>query len=91
MKRSKKYWDELHPEFNFLSNKNLRDQVSHIGKNKVVMATEYETATTNIIKNVTLDEDNCLQNNNITNNKVSSIDQSFLSLNPSQEVLIEIL
>ena len=28
MKRLKKYWDELHPEFNFRSDKNLRDQAS---------------------------------------------------------------
>ena len=55
------------------------------------MATERETVTTNIFENVTLNEDNCLENNNITNNDDSSIDQSFLSLNPSQEVLLEIL
>ena len=77
MKRLKKYWDELHPEFNFLSDKNLRDQVSRIEKNKVVMPTEYETVTANIVENVTLNEDNCLENNNIPNNKDSSIDQSF--------------
>ena len=55
------------------------------------MGTEYETVTTNIIKNVSLDEDSCLENNSITNNKDSSIDQSFLSLNLSQEALLEIL
>ena len=60
-------------------------------KNKIVLATECETVTTNIFENVTLNEDNCLENNNITNNDDSSIDQSFLSLNPSQEVLLEIL
>ena len=41
------------------------------------MGTEYETVTTNIIKNVSLDEDSCLENNSITNNKDSSIDKSF--------------
>ena len=91
MKRLKKYWNELYPEFNFLSDKNLRDQASRIEKNKVAMATENETVTTNIVENVTLNEDNCLENNNITNNKDSSIGQSFLSLNPSQEALLEIL
>ena len=55
------------------------------------MGTEYETVTTNIIKNVSLDEDSCLENNSITNNKDSSIDQSFLSLNLSQEALLGIL
>ena len=74
MKRLKKYWDELHPELNFLSNKNLRDQASDIEKNKVVMATEYETVATNIVENVTPNEDNCLENNNIANNKDTSID-----------------
>ena len=55
------------------------------------METKYETVTTNIVENVTLNKDNCLENNNITNNKDSSIDQSFLSLNLSQEALLEIL
>ena len=55
------------------------------------MATEYETVTTNIVENVTLNEDNCLEKNNTANNKDSSIDQSFLSLNPSQEALLQIL
>ena len=91
MKRLKKYWDELHPEFYFLSEKNLRNQASRIEKNKVVMATEYKTVTVNIVENVTLNKDNCLENNNITNNKDPSIDQSFLSLNLSQEALLEIL
>ena len=59
MKGFKKYWDELHPEFNFLSYKNLRDQASRIEKNKVVMAAEYETVTTIIVENLTLDKDNC--------------------------------
>ena len=91
MKRLKKYWDELHPEFYFLSEKNLRNQALRIEKNKVVMATEYKTVTVNIVENVTLNKDNCLENNNITNNKDPSIDQSFLSLNLSQEALLEIL
>ena len=77
MKRLKKYWNELYPEFNFLSDKNLRDQASRIEKNKVAMATENETVTTNIVENVTLNEDHCLENNNITNNKESSIDHFF--------------
>ena len=55
------------------------------------MATEYETVTTKIVKKDTLNKDDCLENNNITNNKDSSIDQSFLSLNLSQEALLEIL
>ena len=30
------------------------------------MATEYETVKTNIIENIALNEDNCLENTNIT-------------------------
>ena len=77
MKRLKKQWDELDPEFNFQSDKNLRDKTSRIQKNKVVLTTEYETVTTSIVENVTLNKDNCLENNNVTNNKGSSMDQSF--------------
>ena len=41
MKRLKEKWDEIHPEYSFLSDKNLRDQASRIEKNKDVMDTEY--------------------------------------------------
>ena len=41
MKRSKSYWDELHPGLSFLSDKNLRDVASRIAANKVVMDTEF--------------------------------------------------
>ena len=30
MNRLKNYWDKLHPECNFLSDKNVRDQASRI-------------------------------------------------------------
>ena len=91
MKIFKKYWNELHLEFNFLSNKNLRDQASLTEKNEALMAMECETVLTNVVENITLNEDNCLKNNNITSNEDSYIDNSFLSLNPSQEALLEIL
>ena len=45
MKRIKNLWDKMHPEYNFLSEKNLRDQASRIHKNKVVMVTEYRVST----------------------------------------------
>ena len=41
MKRLKEKWDKIHPEFSFLNDKNLRDQVSRIEKNKDIMDTEY--------------------------------------------------
>ena len=39
----------MHPEYNFLSDKNLRDQASRIHKNNVVMDTEYREASKLII------------------------------------------
>ena len=51
MKRLKNLWDKMHPEYNFLSDKNLRDQASRIHKNNVVMDTEYREASTSVTKN----------------------------------------
>ena len=59
MKRLKPYWDEIYPEFSFLSGKNLRDVASRIDKNKVVMETEY--GNINIPK---ITENNLLNNGN---------------------------
>ena len=39
----------MHPEYNFLSDKNLRDQASRIHKNNVVRDTEYRQASKLII------------------------------------------
>ena len=41
----------MHPEFNFLSDKNLLDQASRTHKNDVVMDTEYREASTSITRN----------------------------------------
>ena len=43
----------MHPEFNFLSDKNLLllDQASRTHKNNVVMDTEYREASTSITRN----------------------------------------
>ena len=49
MKRLKTLWDKMHPEYNFLSDENLRDQASRIHKNNVVMDTEYREASKLII------------------------------------------
>ena len=37
----KQKWDEIYPEYSFLTDKNLRDQASRTEKNKDVMDTEY--------------------------------------------------
>ena len=64
MKRLKSYWDELHPGFAFLSDKNLRDVASRIAVNKVVIDTEFDNTIpiatgTDIINNEFVDEVNC--------------------------------
>ena len=51
LKRLKNLWDKMYPEYNFLSDKNLRDQASRIHKNNVVMDTEYREASTSITRN----------------------------------------
>ena len=40
MTRMKHYWDEIRPEYSFLTSKLLRNQASRVVKNKVVMATQ---------------------------------------------------
>ena len=36
MKRMKEILDEIHPEYSFLTEKNLRDQASHIEKTRML-------------------------------------------------------
>ena len=43
-------WDKMHPEYNFLSGKSLRDQASGIHKNNFVMGTEYRETSTSITR-----------------------------------------
>ena len=46
----KNCWDEIHPEYSFLTSKLLRDQASRVVKNKVIMGTEYRNdQDTNIV------------------------------------------
>ena len=54
----------MHPGFAFLSDKNLRDVVSYIAVNKVVMDTEFDntisiTTETDVVNNEVVDEVNC--------------------------------
>ena len=88
MKRLKSYWDEIYPEFSFLSDKNLRDQASRTDKNKVVTETEYEnTNTPKITEKDLLNNgnnngenglDNIAVNNSLSDNNVV-VDNSVLS------------
>ena len=52
MKRIKEKWDEIHPEYSFLTDKTLRDQASRIEKSKDVMDTEYVLNRSNNISQV---------------------------------------
>ena len=61
MKRPKEKWDEIHPEYSFRSDKNLRDQASRIEKNKDVMDTEYVNFRSN--NNSEVDEQTDYSNN----------------------------
>ena len=61
MKRLKEKWDEIHPEYSFLSDKNLRDQASRIEKSKDVMDTEYVQFRSN--NNSEVDEQSNYSNN----------------------------
>ena len=88
MKRLKNYWDKLRLEFNFL--KNLRDQTSRMHKNKVVIETEYKTLQ-QVPAEMSINEDNCLENKNIESNIDFIIKPTIIPLDESQEMLLEIL
>lgn len=55
------------------------------------METEYKTITTSTSKNVSINEDNCLENNNIESTSDSVIEPTIITLDESQETLLEIL
>ena len=85
MKRLKSYWDEIYPEFSFLSDKNLRDQASRIDKNKVVMETEYENINTpKITENDLLNNGNNNADNRLDNIAVNNVltDNNVIVDNP---------
>ena len=74
MKRTKNYWDELHPKMSYFSEKQLRQQASFVKSKSLVLDTNLETTnqsgetdntTTDI---VTPDEDRENQDNQLTEN-----------------------
>ena len=96
MKRLKSYWDELHPGFSFLSDKNLRDVASRIALNKVVIDTEFDNTTsiateTDIVNNEVVEGVNCPVNivNDQATNKTTV--QHVPALSTTQEELLEVL
>ena len=55
------------------------------------METEYKTITTSTSKNASINEDNCLENNNIESTSDSVTEPTIIPLDESQEMLLEIL
>ena len=83
MKSLKKKWDEIHPESSFLTDKNLRDQASHIEKNKDVMDTEYVHFRSN--NNSQVDEETDYSNycsETVNNSNSGSYEESQPTLEP---------
>ena len=70
LKRRKEKWDEIHPEYSFLTDKNLRDQASCTEKKKDVMGTEYVHIRSNNSSQVNEPTDyrnNCFETANNSN------------------------
>ena len=84
MKRLKEKWDEIHPEYSFLSDKNLRDQASRFEKNKDVKDTEYVHFRSN--NNSEVDKQTDYSNNcseTVNNSHSGSYEESQPTLEPS--------
>ena len=96
MKRLKPHWNELHPGFEFLSDKNLRDVASRIALSKVVIDTGFDNTKSNatetdIVNNEVVEEVNCPVNtvNDQATNETTA--QHVTPLSTTQEELLEVL
>ena len=76
MKRMKKLWDNIHPELNHFSDKNLRDIVNRIEKDDIVIETEFNNLTfksyndnNDMTDNVQGDDEEQRDNDNVINEK----------------------
>ena len=82
MKRMKSYWDQMHPELVFFTDKNLRDVATRIERNKTVMATGYSKTQVNNTQsenNVIIINDNSTVNiaiDTLNNNDVNSMERN---------------
>ena len=83
MNRLKEYWEEIHPELNYFSSKNLRDHVSSIIKRNVIMGTSFNNENRTIETNTKVNNyndittnahDNCsaTSNNNNCDNDIDN-------------------
>ena len=78
MKRMKKLWDNIHPELNYFSDKNLRDIASRVEKEHIVMETEYNNAN---INDKSLTDNNDITNNSQDNEVQQSINDGVITEN----------
>ena len=76
MKRMKKLWDNIHPELNHFSDKNLRDIANRIEKDDIVIETEFNNLTfksyndnNDMTDNVQGDDEEQRDNDNVINEK----------------------
>ena len=67
MKRMKEYWDEIHLELVFFTERNLREQETGIEKDRTVMATEYSQTQNN---NNRIEMNNVITNDDTTEDTV---------------------
>ena len=63
MNRLKQYWEEIHPELNYFSSKNLRDHVSSIIKRNVIMETSFNIENRTIETNTEVNNYNDIATN----------------------------
>ena len=59
----KQYWEEIHPELNYFSSKNLRDHVGCIIKRNVIMETNFNIENRTIVTNTEVNNYNDITTN----------------------------
>ena len=79
MKRLKKYWDEIHPEFSFFTEKQLRQQSTFVENKKLVLQSNQDSINSEQLEshdgsnvNNIIDEDNYLTSVSETSNDNSN-------------------
>ena len=72
----KEYWEEIHPELNCFSSKNLRDHVSSIIKDNVIMETSFNIENRTIGTNTEVNNYNDITTNTHENYSAASINNN---------------
>ena len=76
MNRLKEYWEEIHPELNYFSSKNLRNHVNSIIKRNVIMETSFNIENRTIETNTEVNNYNHITTNADENRSASSNDNN---------------